>query len=206
MWGMALAPNLVSYAQQETPATFEAALRHAIGRDGTALYSMPSFNFVRLRDEDVADVIAYLRSQPVAQRVLPKAALPWRVRIDMALGHDAAIPEFLDRVPPLRRADDPNPAIARGEYIAMTTCNECHGFNLRADTPWDDETAPDLVIVLAYDEVAFRRLMQQGIALGDRELRMMSGVARSRFANFTDQELSDLYAFLRDMAAHAADQ
>jgi hypothetical protein len=31
---------------------------------------------------------------------------------------------------------------------------------------------------------------------------MMSGVARGRFANFTDGELADLYAFLSDFAAN----
>ncbi len=204
MWGMALAPNLVSYAQQEDAATFEAALRHGIGRDGKAMYSMPSYNFIRMRDEDVADIIAYLRSLTPAQKDLPDARLPWKLRLDMALGRDAAIPAFLDQVPALRRSNDPDPAIARGEYIAMTTCNECHGFGLRADSPWEGDTAPDLVIIVAYDEVAFRRLMQQGIAIGDRELRMMSDVARSRFAHFTDQELSDLYQFLADMSAKAA--
>lgn len=206
MWGTALAPDLVAYAQQESAATFEAALRHGIGRDGRAMYSMPSFNFMRLRDEDVADIIAYLRSLKSANRELPTAKLPWQLRLDLALGNDAAIPAFLDLVPPLRRADDPDPAIARGEYIAMTTCNECHGFGLRADVPWEGEAAPDLMIVMAYDETAFRRLMQQGIAIGDRELELMSDVARGRFVHFTDQELSDLYLFLRSMGADAATQ
>jgi cytochrome c1 len=57
----------------------------------------------------------------------------------------------------------------------------------------------------AYEEPAFRRLMREGIAIGDRELRMMSPVARGRFVHFTDQELEDLYAFLSDMSARAAE-
>jgi hypothetical protein len=60
------------------------------------------------------------------------------------------------------------------------------------------------VIVAGYDEAAFRTLMKTGKALGDRELPMMSGVARGRFANFTDDEVGDLYAFLSDFAAHEA--
>ncbi len=204
MWGYAVAPNLAVYARAESAATFEAALRHGIGRDGRALYSMPSYNFLRMRDEDVADLLAFLRSVPVAQAELPRPSLPWRVRLDMALGKDAAIPAFLHLVPPLHRASDADPAIARGEYIAMTTCNECHGFSLRADTPWEDP-APDLLIIGAYDADAFRRLMKEGIALGDRELEMMSGVARSRFAYFTDQEIADLYLFLTDMGVRVSE-
>lgn len=207
MWGFAVAPNLPALAQSESAAILEAALRHGIGLDGRALYSMPSYNFMHLRDQDVADLIAFLRSMPIVQKTLPEARLPWAIRWDIALGKDAAIPAFLDRVPPLKHAarfdnavDD---AIARGEYTAMTTCNECHGFGLRADSPWDDESAPDLIIIMAYGEQEFRTLMKTGSALGGRELVMMSDVARSRFANFTDEEVSDLYLFLRNMAAQA---
>lgn len=203
MWKFAVAPNLTTYARTESTATFETALRHGIGRDGRALYSMPSYNFFRMRDADVVDLIAYLRTVPVMNKELPSPSLPWQVRMDMALGKDAAIPAYLHLVPPLKREEDPDPQIARGEYIAMTTCNECHGFGLRADTPWEDNTAPDLVIIRAYDQVAFSRLMLKGIALGERELRMMSPVARSRFAYFTEQEVSDVYTFLTHMSMHA---
>jgi mono/diheme cytochrome c family protein len=149
----------------------------------------------------------YLRTQrPVVSKTLPTASLPWQVRLEIARGLDAAIPEFLHLVPQLKGEELGNEARARGEYIAMTTCNECHGFSLRADVPWQDDGdpgAPDLIIMSAYDEQAFRVLMKTGVALGDRELEVMSGVARSRFAHFTDDEVSDLYAFLRDMSARA---
>ena len=203
MWGFAVAPNLPALARSESASALDAAIRYGIGRDGRALYSMPSYNFMRLRDEDVADIIAYLRSQPVVEKVLPRARLPWPIRWDIAHGRDDAIAAFLDLVPELKGDALGDSALARGEYIAMTTCNECHGFSLRADTPWDDGSAPDLIIIAAYDEAAFRTLMTTGIALGDRELDMMSRVARSRFAYFTEQEISDLYAFLSDMATRA---
>ena len=203
MWGMAVAPNLAEYARRETASTLEAALRHGIGAGGRALYSMPSYNFVRLRDRDVTDMIAYLRAIPVVHAELPRASLPWTVRWEIARGLDAAMPRYLDQVPPLRRTEDPDPAIVRGEYIAMTSCNECHGFGLRADTPWDDGSAPDLAIVSGYSPRAFTTLMRTGLPIGGRELALMSGVARTRFAYFTDGEIADLYAFLRDLGRRA---
>jgi mono/diheme cytochrome c family protein len=198
MWGYAVAPNLPALAHRATPATIEAAIRHGIGEDGRALYAMPSYNFVHLRDADVADLIAYLRSAPVVEKDLPEPRLPWTIRLAIALGQDRAMPAFLHLVPPLRKADEGDTALARGEYIAMTTCNECHGFGLRADSPWPG-TAPDLIIVSAYSQEAFRTLMKSGTALGGRELDMMSGVARGRFAHFTDDEVGDLYAFLHSL-------
>ena len=59
--------------------------------------------------------------------------------------------------------------------------------------------------IAAYDEAAFRRLMREGVALGERELELMSPVARGRFAWFTDQEVADVYAFLTDMSRRAAE-
>ncbi len=203
MWGSAVAPNLAAYVREHDAAVFEAALRHGIGADGTALYSMPSYNFKLLRDADVADIYAYLRTVPVKQVPLPAASLSWSIRWNLARGSDQAIAGFLGLVPPLRHTGDADPRMARGEYIAMTTCNECHGFSLRADSPFGDETAPDLVVIAGYDEPTFTHLMRTGKAIGERELPMMSGVARGRFVHFTDEEVGDLYYFLSDLAARA---
>lgn len=184
MWGNAVAPNLAEYARRYEIATFEAALRHGIAHDGKAMYSMPSYGFRHLRDADVAAIFAYLRVQPVKRVALPTARLPWSVRFAIARGEDSATPGFLAQVPALRHVNDANPRLARGEYFAMTTCNECHGFGLRADQPFGG-VAPDLIVVAGYDEAAFTRLLRTGIALGDRELPRMSGVARRRFATLS---------------------
>jgi len=39
--------------------------------------------------------------------------------------------------------------------------------------------------------------MRKGKAAGNRELGMMSGVARGRFVHWSDAEVDDLYAFLQ---------
>jgi mono/diheme cytochrome c family protein len=203
MWGYAVPPNLPKLAREISATDFEAALRHGIDHTGRAMRDMPSYNFLRLRDADVADIIAYLRAAPVVDHDLPSASLPWSIRWDLARDRDVAIAAVLHRVPPMKLAGEDS-APARGEYLAMTTCNECHGLTLHADSPFDDETAPSLVVIAGYDEAAFTRLMRTGKALGDRELPMMSGVARGRFVHFTDDEVRDLYAFLSEKVARTA--
>jgi hypothetical protein len=101
-------------------------------------------------------------------------------------------------VPPLKHAGSDS-SLARGEYLAMTTCIECHGLTLHADSPFDDEAAPSLVIIAGYDETSFSHLMRTGKAIGERELPMMSGVARGRFVHFTDEEVHEVYGFLRSL-------
>lgn len=202
MWGYAVAPGLPKLSREISAADFEAALRHGIDHTGRAMYSMPAFNFIRLRDADVAEIIAYLRAAPVIERQFPDARLPWKIRWEIARGRDDAIPGFLDKVPALKLQGQ-DTALSRGEYLAMTTCIECHGFRLRGDELFGGP-APDLAIIAAYEPAAFTTLMRTGKALGDRELPMMSPVARGRFVHLTDGEVGDLYAFLRDLADTAA--
>lgn len=212
MWGNAQTPNLPALARSETPATLESAIRHGIGRDGRALYSMPSYNFVRMSDEDVAALIAFLRATPVSNEAPPGDLAPWfertrgdfMIRLEIAKGADGAMPHFLNLVPPLSQQDNPGPRIARGEYLAMTSCNECHGMSLRADYPWPSN-APDLIVMGAYSEDAFSRLMREGVPSSGAELPMMGPVARGRFVHWTDDEIADLYAYLIDMSRRAVE-
>jgi len=199
MWGNAAAPNLAAYAREHDAATIERAVRHGIDSKGRGMYSMPAYNFTHLTDEDMASLIAYLRSAPVAEgpRLMPR--VPFETRLAIALGQDNVMPAWMSHVPPLEHRDNPDLSIARGEYIAMTTCNECHGFSLRADVPWESDGAtPDLIAMMAgYEEADFRRLLQEGAPIGGRDLDRMDDVARSRFAHFAEEELRDLYAYLR---------
>jgi len=198
MWGVAAAPNLPLYVREHDAATFERALRHGIDAQGRGLYSMPSFNFAHLRDEDVAAMLAYLRTAPVVEGPELKGRLPFEIRMAVAMGQDNVMPAWLASLPPLEHQGADTP-LARGEYLAMTTCNECHGFSLRADVPWGaDPGTPDLIAMMAaYPEEDFRRLMREGVPIGGRELELMDDVARGRFVHFSDEEMSDLYAYLQ---------
>ncbi len=210
LMGRAVAANLTTLVRDTGPAVFERAVRHGIGSDGTALYSMPAYNFVRLSDTDIAALYAHIRRLPVVDPPLPAAwlGLP---RLMIALGDDFAIPAVIPKVPPLRWQTHPDAAVRRGEYLAMTSCIECHGLTLRGDDPFrpagempPPQSPPDLALVASYDKADFIRLMRTGKAAGNRELRLMSGVARGRYVHWTDQEVDDLYAFLSAMGQKAA--
>lgn len=195
-YGRSVAPSLTRYAREHDPATLERAIRHGIGADGRALYSMPSFNFARMRDDDLAALIAYLRSVPVREAALPRGYLGWKPRWGMATGDDHAVPYFTGQVPLLRGSSDPR--IAQGEYLAMTSCNECHGFGLRGDNPFDPpgKAPPDLAGAMGYDRAQFFTLMRTGKPIGGRDLRLMDDVARGRFVHWEDAEIDAIYAYL----------
>lgn len=204
--GVAVAPNLARYAREHEEATLEAAIRQGIGHDGRALWSMPSYNFALLADEDLAALIAYLRSAPVVDKSLPEPSLGWQARWLIASGEAQHMADWAKRMPPLALGADDDPQQVRGEYLAKTSCNECHGFDLRG-WPEYDQTAPDLAILAAYSDQQFRHLMQTGEAIGGRaDLKLMSTVARDRFASWTDEELEDLLAYLRTLPGTPVDR
>lgn len=195
-----VAPNIAAIAKVHDAATLEMEIRHGLRHDGRAFWSMPSFNFVRLNDEDTAALIALLKSAPVVESALPKPKLGRRARWLLVSGEENHMATWALQVPFLRLGPDDDPALARGEYLAMTTCNECHGLDLRGASAYGF-SQPDLAIVAGYPEEDFRKLMKDGVGLGGREdLGLMSIVAQSRFVHFTDQELSDLHAFLSSLA------
>lgn len=204
----AVAPNLARYARDHDAQTIEAAVRQGIGANGRELTSMPSYNFTRLRDDDLAALIAFLRFAPVVDAPLPPPALGWRVRWDIARGRELSMADWVAMVPPLRMDPATQPELAEGEYLAMTMCNECHGLDLRGESfysGWDGgPPTPDLAIVAAYDRVQFETLIETGYAPGGRKLGLMALVAPDRFPSLTDAEIDSLYAYLRSLAAEPA--
>ncbi len=204
----AVAPNLASYARVHDAQTIEAAVRQGIGADGRELMSMPSFNFARLRDDDLAALIAYLRSAPVVEVSLPRPALGWDVRWDIAMGRELSMADWVTMVPPLRLDPAVQPILAEGEYLAMTMCNECHGLDLRGESyysGWDgSRPTPDLAMVAAYDRAQFEKLIESGFSPDGRRLGLMALVAPDRFPSLSDSEVDSLHAFLQSLAAQPA--
>jgi cytochrome c553 len=93
-------------------------------------------------------------------------------------------------------AERPAAGVALGRHLAMTTCTECHGWDLNG---WEGDPAPSLVVAKAYGPQAFRTLMREGTTLAGGDSKptgLMSGVARYRFASMTDAEIDALKQYL----------
>ena len=195
----AVAPNLAAYAKAHDAATLEAAIRHGVGADGRALWSMPSYNFTRLSDDDVAALIAFLKAAPVVEQPLPKPRLGWAVRWAIVTGAETHMADWAARTPPLTVDAQAEPALAHGEYLAMTMCNECHGLDLRGQTLFEGAQTPDLAIVASYGRDDFDKLITTGVPIGGREIELMALVAPDRYRDLSVDEADDLYAFLQTL-------
>ncbi len=166
-------------------------------RPDRALMEMPSYLFTQLHEDDLRAVIAYLRSVPVTGEVHPPPTIGPKLAEQIASGEylDAAQEAARDRAvwPP-----DMGPQHAMARHIVRATCAECHQLDLRGEDPPspDERRSADLRIVASYEPDDFVRLMRTGKAAGNREVGLMSEVARNRFAHLTDNEVEAIRAYL----------
>jgi len=107
-------------------ADWERAIRHGVAPSGRPLLIMPSEDYNRLTDDDLAALVAYLRQLPPANGDKGEVALPTLVRALYGFGmiKDAAakIDHQLPPAQPVAQGVTP----AYGAYVA-NMCLGCHG-------------------------------------------------------------------------------
>jgi len=198
MLGRLVAPNVAKFVRANSDADVARLLRHGIRPNGRGVAVMPSAMLYHLDDSDVGALIAYLRTIPVQQaaKPLPSTFLGPLARLGVAIGQYALEPATIDHDAP--RVPNGPDAVGRGQYTALTSCVECHGRRLEGSA----ET-PGLSIVAGYTAAEFAKLMREGVPRDGRKLDLMARSALGRFANFTDEEVAELYAFLSRQVATA---
>lgn len=191
-----VAPNLTEAVRRYSDADLARIIRRGVRPDSHTVVVMPSEMFSVLTDADLAKIIAYLRSVPRMPGPLPDVRLGPLARLGIVLKQYEPAVALVHRADSLT-ATYPGPAnsTARGAYLARTSCTECHGLGLTGGQV-EDQRSPDLKVVAGYSSDAFARLLRTGKGLGDRELGVMSEVARSRFTHFTDAEIAALRTYL----------
>lgn len=197
-----IAPNLTQAIKRYSDDSLAFVIRDGINADKRPVIIMPSDAFYNLSDRDVGALIAALRRQPPAQpdSVLPANAYRILGRFGLATGEFKTAPEYTDRSRPrLGESASDTTTIGRGAYLAMTSCIECHGDDLRGDAG-----TPSLAQAYGYSLEEFVHLARTRQPRDTtRVLGTMAQVALGRLANMTDAELSDLHGYLRSLPAVA---
>ena len=196
------APNLTLIAAKANDQQLAQAIRQGIGVDGRPLFIMPSAQYSRLTDAEVAALIAGIRALPVGGEQTPAIALGPIGRVGVVTGKLPSQPEAVEHYKASMPADL-GPQFARGRHFAMTNCAECHGPSFGGGEPKPGTKAPDLIVAGAYDLPEFQRLMRTGVASGNRKLGLMAEVARDDFRHLTDEEIAAIHAYLAERASRA---
>ena len=102
------------------------AIRHGVKPDGKPIFLMPSEDYNRLTDADLAAVVAHVRSLPPATGNATEVRLPLIMKAVYGFGlmRDAA--DKIDHNLPPSRPVAVAVSVAHGEYVAKM-CTGCHG-------------------------------------------------------------------------------
>jgi mono/diheme cytochrome c family protein len=189
------------------------AIREGVSHDGRALFPiMPYKEFRHMSDEDLASVIAYVRSVEPVRSQLPKTQLPFPLTLLVK-----KFPEpVTEPVPP---PDLSTPA-KRGEYMVhLGACADCHtptdkmgkplpglafgGGNVFGEVASTNLT-PDPSGIPYYDEALFLQAMRTGHVRG-RKLK--PPMPWWFYRNMNDEDLTSIFAYLRTLkpAQHRVD-
>ena len=187
------APNLTKLAREYSAAEFERAVRQGIKPDGTALFFMPAPMYYNLNNDQLAQIISFLRRLPEQNTKLEERSFGLSYRWRLLTEDVRIMPEEVQKVPYVGDISHVDP-LDHGRYLAMTTCSQCHGANLNGRDDWTKP--PSLIVTTVYTFEDFKRLLRTGEAIGGRDVGAMRVASKRRFANFNDEELFNLYLFL----------
>jgi mono/diheme cytochrome c family protein len=195
-----IAPDLGLAVRKYSSAELERIVRHGVRPDGTSvLIPMPAEMLSHLSDREFSLIIGFLQTRAPGTESHPGSYYGPLARVMFTFFKQELdtilAAELIDhnREPLATRPDDP---AGLGEYLAMTTCTECHGGDLKGSTDF----TPSLALVIAYSIEDFTTLMKTGVPIGGRELDLMAEVALGRFSLFTDEEITALHAYLGTLA------
>lgn len=208
----AYAPNITAgpggIGASYTDGDWVRAIRHGVDPRGHALLLMPSDDFSRMTDGDLAALVGYVKSLPPAAGGPAVIRLPAFAKALYGLGGIRDAAEKIDHRLPPPSPVPPAASVEHGEYIA-TMCMGCHGPRFAGGripgSPPAWPPAPNLTPapgggMAAYDTPGkFIAMMREG--------RRPDGTAVSPVMPFealsqlNDVDLQGLYAYLRTLPA-----
>jgi len=181
------ATDLTAFAGNATDEDFDRAVRHGLSPRARALWVMPADSYVYMKNVDLANIIAYIRSLPADSNPVEEPDFGFAARLAMLQCKlQPTSPYALGMNTPL----GVGPHWDGGRYLAAVGCSECHGSDLTGEGK-----APDLKSAADYSRSAFIRLLHGGPEKNGK-LTQMSAIGGERFAAMHDYEVNALYDYL----------
>ncbi|MDN3920238.1 c-type cytochrome [Roseateles violae] len=188
------------------PEDWVRAIRHGVKPDGRPLLIMPSEDYNRFTDADLAALVAYVRQLPPAAGTAAELKLPPPVRVLYGLG---LIPDAASRIDHARPPQQPVPeglTLEHGRYVA-NMCIGCHGERLSGGKipggPPDWPAAANLTpgegtAMTRYpDAKSFAALMRSGKRADGSAVAVMPF---GSLGQMSDTDLGALHLYLQSLA------
>lgn len=190
------------------PVDWERTLRHGVKPGGRPLLVMPSEDYNRLTDADLAAMVAYVQSLPPRDGGPAEFKLPLPVRVLYGYGFIQDAAEKIDHSLPPSSPVQEGVTVEHGGYVAQM-CKGCHGAGLSGGripgSPPDWPSAANLtpgegsVLPRYADGQAFKAAMRTG--------KRPDGSAISKVMPFeslrelSDTDLDAVFIYLKSLPA-----
>jgi len=182
LWGPNLTRGNPPVGSGYSDADFERAIRRGLRPDGMRLLMMPSLDYARMSDDDVASLIAYVRSAQPVERSAPSFELGPLGRLMLLSGR---LSFDSDRIPDAAPPAVPEPA---GAYQArIGGCLRCHG-------------AGGAALPATLDLAAFAAVLRTGRDPNGRAIADHSVPS----APWRESDVAALYAYFRRLKPRAS--
>jgi cytochrome c553 len=185
------------------------SIRHGIRPDGRKLILMPAQQFYYLDDADLGDIIAYLKTLPPQDNVVPAPRVGPMGRILLALRRVRPFAaERIDHTGPRPPAVAPGVTPAYGAYLVrIFGCPGCHRANFAGGPIAQAPNSPPAANLTpagdlgSWTEAQFMTALRTGRRPDRHEL---VGMPWPTTAHMTDAEIGALWAYLKTVPAVAS--
>lgn len=204
VWSPNISPGPGSVVAKYTEADWVRTIRHGVKPDKRPIFIMPSEDYNRFTDADVAAIVAYTRSLPPASGEPARMELPLIVEALYAADLVPDAPQRIDHSLPPAQPVAEGPTVEHGAYVA-NMCKGCHGERFVGGkipgSPPDWPPAPDLTTrttYAAYDSVdKFRTMLRSGKRPSGEAIKVMPFPS---LGAMNDTDVEALYLFLQTLA------
>lgn len=199
-------PNLTT-GRGGSPARSDAewvrTIRHGVGAGGRPLVFMPSLAYHPMTEADLGALIAYLKSVPPVDTVLPPTRLGPIARLVLARTPERLLAaSAIDHAAPFPTAIPAGPTAEYGRYLAeIGGCTSCHGADLKGgihEGPPEVPASADLTPagkMGSWSEEDFRKALREGVRPDGSVINPFMPWRLTRL--MTDEEISAVWAYLK---------
>ena len=201
-----LTPGLGGAGTEFTDRDWVRAIRHGVNPEGLSLIVMPAQNTWYYSDEDLGNIIAYLKTLPPVDNETREPSLNPLGKAMLAAGVLGNAIVVAENISHDTRPDYPSVAVNAeyGNYLVnVSGCRECHGSNLSGGKNADPAsmTAPNITPggeLIAWQTADFINALRTGLTPFGRELDPVQ-MPWEHFKNFTDDELTAIFLYLQSL-------
>jgi mono/diheme cytochrome c family protein len=211
MIGRLLGPNITAGPGSKTlayeTADWDRIVRHGVKPDGSPGV-MPSEDFLLMSDQELSDIVAYIRSRPALDNEVPAPRLGPVGTVLMALGQ---IPLAADMVESHTTAHEETPppsgvTVEFGGHLAGV-CLGCHRADLAGgpipggDPSWPvaANITPHVDGLSGWTLADFRSVLVEGRRPDGTEIQLPMTFVQPYAANMTEIEMEALWTYLRSV-------